>query len=194
MQNAKGDLTPTNMVKEIDKLRDDLVRGIVSQAKNLQDEIKEFKTLSFEEIQAFIEMAHMNYGAKLGGKKGNMQFLSFDGDLKVEITVADHIVFNESLQVAKSLIDEFILANLNGSNDHIRTIVLQAFEVDRKNKVNTGKILNLRSLNIDDELWQRAMNAITDSIMISGSKSYIRVYERDAQGDFKHIALNAAAV
>ena len=40
-----------------------------------------------------------------------------------------------------------------------------------------GQVLALRRLNIEDKRWQRAMTAISDAIQITGSRSYLRVYE-----------------
>ena len=41
----------------------------------------------------------------------------------------------------------------------------------------------LRRHKIEDDRWQRAMQAIGDSLQILDSKAYVRVYERDAHGN-----------
>jgi hypothetical protein len=54
-------------------------------------------------------------------------------------------------------------------------------------------VLGLKRLNIRDEKWQRAMQAIADSVQVSGSKPYIRIYERIGDTDqFKPISLDVA--
>jgi hypothetical protein len=72
--------------------------------------------------------------------------------------------------------------------------VNDAFQVDKTGKVSTTRVLGLRRLDIDDPDWQKAIKAITDSIQISGSKQYIRFYERQENGKYKQISLDIAAI
>ena len=70
-----------------------------------------------------------------------------------------------------------------------------AFQVDKTGLVSTGRILNLRTLKIDDEKWLRAMAAIGDSMRVASTKPYIRFYELDeAAGDYVPISLDVAAL
>lgn len=78
-QNAQGHFIPESMIKPIDLERDRLVRHLVDRASELSGELADFKTVAFGDIEAFIELSAEQYGAKLGGKKGNVTLLSFDG-------------------------------------------------------------------------------------------------------------------
>ena len=80
-----------------------------------------------------------------------------------------------------SLIDECINAWGVDSRPEIVTLIDHAFQVDKEGKINRNALLSLRRLDIKDETWQRAMQAITDSIRIDGSKLYYRFYERDVR-------------
>jgi hypothetical protein len=53
-------------------------------------------------------------------------------------------------------------------------------------------VLALRRYEIEDERWQRAMKAIGEAVQIIGSKTYIRVFERNAAGEYVPIALDVA--
>lgn len=56
-------------------------------------------------------------------------------------------------------------------------------------------MLGLKRLNISDEKWLRAMQAIGDSVRVSGSKPYLRLYERIGDTDqYSPISLDVAAV
>jgi phage FluMu protein gp41 len=68
------------------------------------------------------------------------------------------------------VIGECIRTWSKGSNDNIKAIVDQAFKVDKAGKINTGTVLNFRSLKITDEKWLRTMDAISDSTRSSGSE------------------------
>ena len=126
---------------------------------------------------------------------GNVTLVSFDGRYKVVRQMAEHIVFDERLQAAKLLIDECIQAWAKGSNANIKVLVNDAFQVDREGKISTGRVLGLRRLDIDDDKWSQAMRAIADSMNVSGTKPYIRFYERNERsGEYVAISLDMAAL
>ncbi|ECZ4733075.1 DUF3164 family protein, partial [Salmonella enterica] len=53
----------------------------------------------------------------------------------------------------------------------------------------------LRRLDITDERWLKAMDAIGEAVQVVGSRSYIRVYERVGDSDqYRPIALDIAGV
>ena len=82
-----------------------------------------------------------------------------------------------------------------GSNANIKALVNDAFQVDQQGKISTGRVLGLRRIEIQDEKWLRAMQAIADSMQVASTKPYIRFYERDdASGEYCPITLDVAAV
>lgn len=193
--NAQGHLVPVATIKDIDIARDELVREIVNKAKELHSAIARFKAGTFEDIQAFIELSAEKYGAKIGGNKGNVTLMSFDGRYKIQRTVAENITFDERLQAAKQLIDECIHAWSEGVNDNIRALVNDAFRVDKEGDISIGRVLGLRRLDIKDAKWQQAMAAISDAVQVIGSKSYVRIYERQSDIDkWEPIPLDVASV
>ncbi|CAB3764193.1 DUF3164 family protein [Paraburkholderia humisilvae] len=195
VQDARGRLVPESMVKPVDQLRDQTVQALVDQAKRLQAQLGEFKTRAFSDIAAFVEASHEQYGVKAGGTKGNITLITFDGRFKVVRQIAEHIQFDERLQAAKELIDECIREWTKGSSDEIKALINEAFQVDKQGNVNTGRILGLRRLAIEHPKWTTAMRAIVDSIRITGSKPYVRLYERDDETEeYRPISLDLAAI
>ena len=67
-----------------------------------------------------------------------------------------------------------------GVNENLRAIVDDAFNVGKSGLVSTSRVLGLRRLNIKDATWKKAMDAITESMQVVSSKTYMRFYERDA--------------
>jgi hypothetical protein len=106
----------------------------------------------------------------------------------------DNITFDERLQIARELIGDCIKKWSDGSRNEIRILVQDAFQVDKTGKVSTARVLGLRRLDIHDPDWQKAMAAITESIQISGSKQYLRFYERNEQGEHIQVPLDIAAL
>lgn len=194
VMNVKGHLVPQSSVKEIDKLRDDVVKKMVEKSKELNQVMRDTKEVMFSEFENFVDVSAQEYDTKIGGEKGNTSLFSYDGQFKVQLAVNDNIVFDERLQVAKSLIDECLNEWTADSNDNIKALIGNAFQVDKEGKINTRRVLGLRSLKISDPKWLKAMEAISESIQVISSKEYIRVYERDEHGKYQQIPLDFSNV
>ncbi len=194
MTNEKGYLIPLDKVKPVDKLRDETVKQIIDIGHELNLAMTAAKAHIFKLFTDFVDLSAQEYSVELGGKKGNTTLYSFDGRLKVQIAVSDHIRFDERLQVAKQLIDECIADWSTGSNDNIKVLINNAFQVDKEGKISTTRVLGLRRLDINDDKWLNAMQAIGDSIQITDTKEYIRLYRRNAEGQYQQIPLDFANV
>ena len=195
MEDSQGRLVHVDNVKEIDKTRDGLVRYLVDNALKVQKKMMDFKARAMSEIEAFVELSAAEYDVKLGGKKGNITLYSFDGRYKVQVQISEYLVFDERLQVAKSMIDECFTNWTQDSRSEVKTIINDAFSVNQEGKINVRRILGLRRLDISDPLWQKAMQAISDSLQVAGTKSYMRIYERIGKQDqWRNISLDFAAL
>lgn len=194
-QDASGNLIPESKVKDIDKLRHQVVTDLCHMAKQRRDGLAEFKAKAMQEVAALVATSMEQYGVKTGGEKGNVTLTSFDGKFKLVRQMQDRLVFGEQLLAAKALIDECVQAWSKDANDNIRALVNHAFQTDKEGKINTGRVLGLRSLNIQDEAWKQAMQAIADSTKTASTTPYVRFYERDeGTGEYKAISLDVAAV
>lgn len=192
-RDAQGNLVPESKVKDIDKLRTELVIRLCQMAEEQAAGLKEFKLTTMTEVAAFVAISLEQYGVKTGGNKGNVTLTTFDGRYKLVRQMADNIVFGEQLMAAKELIDECVHEWAQGANDNIRALVNHAFQTDKEGKINTGRVLGLRRLAIRDEKWQAAMQAIADSMQTQSTKPYVRFYKRDEAGVYQPIVLDAAA-
>lgn len=195
MTDAQGRLVPEEHVSGIDKLRDQTVLRIVEKVKAVRSDLLKLKEDIRKEIFDFLDISFEQFGKTHGGQKGNVSLLSFNGQYRVLVAVAEHVVFDERLQVAKTIIDECIRRWSMGAQSELKALVSDAFNVDKAGKLNVNRILGLRRLDISDPEWKRAMQAITESICIAGSKQYLRVYERDEKDDsYNQISLDFAAL
>jgi hypothetical protein len=183
VKDHEGRLVPEKLVKPIDKKRDKVVRRLYARALKLQTQLANFREDCMLDMASFIEESAQEYGACVGGKKGNVTLYSFDGEIKVQRSIAEFMTFDERLQVAKELIDQCIHEWAKGSRSEIKALVEHAFQTDKAGKINTNRVLSLKRLNISDEKWLQAMKAITDSVQIVGSKTYVRFYTRKGNGD-----------
>lgn len=193
-QDAKGRLVPESQIKAIDKMRDELVRSLMTKAEAVNKIIADFKREAFSEIAAFVELSVGEYDVKVGGAKGNVSLLSFDGELRVQRSIQESISFDEQLQAAKELIDACLREWTEGARPEISLLVQDAFRVDAAGKIRTGSVLALRRLDIKDKRWVKAMEAIGNALQVVGSKSYVRFYKRDSTGAYQALPLDIAAV
>lgn len=193
--DAKGVMTPQQLVKDIDKARDTIVGEVVTRAIEVNRLLADFKLQAFADIAAFVDLSANEYGVSLGGNKGNVTLYTFDGQYKIQRAMQDRIAFDERLQAAKSLIDECLAEWTEGAKPEIHAIINRAFQTEKEGEVNTGSVLALRRLDIADERWKRAMIAIGEAVQVVGSRSYIRVYKRVGDtSQYEAISLDIAGV
>ncbi len=107
-KNHKDQLIPISQIREIDKLRDELVKKLVEDAQEVQNILREYKMRAFSEIADFIELSAERYDVKLGGKKGNVTLYSFDGKYKIQRAINENMSFDEGILSAKTLIQECV--------------------------------------------------------------------------------------
>ena len=194
-KDAAGNLIPESKVKDIDKLRPQVVTDLCTMAEHARDGLAAFKLHAMQEVAALVATSMEQYGVKSGGEKGNVTLTSFDGKYKMVRQMQDRIVFGEELLAAKALIDECVQEWSEGANDNIRVLVNHAFQTDKEGKINTGRVLGLRRLAIKDAAWQQAMQAIADSMQTASTKPYVRFYKRDdGTGEYRAISLDVATV
>lgn len=193
-RDAQGRLVPLESIKEIDLARDALVAEVIKKANQVSAQLTSFKASLAADLQAFLELSAEKYGAKMGGVKGNVTITSYDGKYQVMRAIADQLIFDERLQAAKELIDDCLREWTRDSGAEIRALINDAFQVDKKGRVNTKRILGLRKLKIDHPKWLQAMEAISDAVQVVGSCTYYRLYERDANGNYQQIPLDLSSV
>ena len=193
--NALGHLVPISMIKEVDLDRDELILDLFSKATELRDEMGHFKAHAMGDVSAFVDLVAEKYDAKLGGKKGNISLLSFDGCQKIQISIQEHLHFDERILAAKEIIYACVAKWTQDSNDNVKALIDLAFKADKDGRLATGKILSLLRLEIHDPEWTNAMEALKDSIQIIGSTSYIRFYQRQQANDkFEQVSLDLASM
>lgn len=193
MTDPRGAMVPMETIKPVDKLIDGEVRKILGFAQDLSAQVGRFRQHTLDDFDALAALLDQEYGAKAGGAKGNMTFTSFDGCMKVTLQVADNFVFGPELQTAKKLVDECLNSWTGDSGPELQAVVNQAFNVDKEGQVNRSELFRLLRLDIADERWRSAMQAIRDSMRVDGSKRYVRFYVRpNAQAGWSAVTIDVA--
>lgn len=181
-RKADGSLVPEDQIKDLDKLRDQMVMGIADKVLSLKQEMIRTKADVVEDIEAFMETASEQYGVNYGGEKGNLTFTSFDGNIQIKYYSNDYLTFNEGIYVAKQLIDEFLEDITKDSSKSIKQIVNNAFNL-KQGRMDVKAILKLRDINETDPRWVKAMGIIDESRQyVTGNKA-LRLYIRNRSTD-----------
>lgn len=194
MKNAQGNLIAMENVREVDQIRDALVRELLLEGAEVAAKVAAFKQKAFEEIEAFAELSAEKYGVKRGGTKGNISLSTYDGAYKIDLARQERQTFTEQLAAAQTLILECFGEWTEGSRDEVRVLINEAFQTNRAGQVSTGKILRLLRLEIKHPKWELAMQAIRDAIQVIGTASYINLYRRaGADGKYVRIPLDGSS-
>lgn len=193
VKNAAGHLVPENQVREQDKLRDSIARELANQAVAISDALATFKAKALADIDDLIAISLDRYKVKMGGPKGNISITTYDGEFRIEKALANRLCFTEEILAAKELIYACIRKWSAGADRHLMALVDRAF-TGRNGEIRTNDVLDLMRLEIDDEDWKSAMEALKDSIQVNGKAVYIRVYRRVGDDRYEPINLNLAGV
>ncbi|TDP46048.1 uncharacterized protein DUF3164 [Zavarzinia compransoris] len=189
MEDAQGRLVSVSSIKPEHLIEDGVVRALMTLALGLSEEIAQFRAHATAEVSAHLDLLAEKYGAKRGGKKGNVTLKSFDGSLKVELAIGETITFGPELETAKALLDQYLDEVSAGADEGLRRIVMETFSVNKAGKIDQNRILALRRIEIDHPLWARAMDAIGDAIRPAMSREYFRFYRRQPGGRYEGVPL-----
>ncbi len=195
VNKGKGEMIALSAIKPEHIEEDELVRRLSIKAAEVNKVLATLRAEVFDEVMAYRELLAEKYNVKRRGTKGNITLTTVDTSLKLSIQVSDTLTFGPELEVAKEIIDGCIRRWSEGSNDNIRALIDQAFQVDKQGKLNTDRILGLKRLKITDETgeWEKAMTVISDSVRVMASKEHARFYSVDKDtGNAARIPLDLA--
>lgn len=177
-RDAKGNLVHERNVRETDRDMDAVVRRIHGFGEPLSEQMWRFRDHTTADIAAFADRVVERYGGKIGGRKGNIQLLTFDGCRRVLLAQADRIAVGPEIVAAQALVEACVARWAAGSRRELRALVDQAFVAREDGTVSVAELLRLRRVEIDDAEWRTCQDAIADALRPTGKAEYIRLYRR----------------
>lgn len=190
-EDAQGNLIPEKKVKPKHKAEDKLVRELFDAALAQYAAMRELRGRIFGEVDEFMELLRESYGVEgRGGKKGNLELTTYNGEFKVKVQVSDRLTLGEEVLPAQELVEACVADWSQGASDNLVSLVRKAFQADDSGALNIKRLLSLRDLEINDPRWQRAMEALNDAIHVSSSKRLARFYRRNAEGGYEPVPLD----
>jgi hypothetical protein len=187
VKDSQGRMVPLEMVKPLDAQRDDMVRALFEAFAKVQEAAHTFRDWADSEIDSHIGLVAEKYGVKKGGQQGNLVLSSYDGQMRVVRAVDKVIAFTDEIHAAKALIYECVEEWTSEARPEIKVLVEDAFRQDKQGHLSVDRILGLLRLDIRDDRWQQAMQAIRDSVRVQNTRTYLRFYRRTPEGNYVHI-------
>jgi hypothetical protein len=179
--DSKGNPVSEEYIPLLDRKRDSMVEKVFKKVKKLENDILSTKLEVIKEVDSYLA-ERAKAGKVKEAWKGNICLETFDGSKKINRSMDDLISFNEQLQMVKTVIDEWISDRLTGIDDSLAKVIRQAFSVDKRKRINTSSIMKLLQLDIKDSKWQKAMNLLKDSIVVTSTRMYLTFSEKIQNG------------
>jgi hypothetical protein len=186
-KDAQGRLVPLEMVKPQDQQRDELVRSLFAHHAAVRQTCDRFRVMADGDIDAHLKLIQEQYGVKRAGQVGNLVLSTYDGQYRIVRAVDKQITFTDEIHAAKQLIFECVKEWTKDTRKEIQVVVDDAFRQDKQGHLSADRILGLLRWDIEDDRWQRAMQAIKDSVQVQSTKTYLRFYERKADGAYQYV-------
>lgn len=200
IERPDGSTIAYDKLEPAKQLEHDLVERLCAEAERQSHMLSAFKCQAISEMVAARVMMLDDWGVKKGGPDGGLTLRSVCGRHMVKMTVSKHVTFGPELEAAKALIFEVVEDELSkGASKFIHDLATRVFSLNKRGRIDTQGILNLREVECEDERWKRAMDAIDQAILRDSSTTYVNFYRVDPSAEPKasgetRISLNLAEV
>lgn len=191
-----GTAIPYNRTTPVERLMERSSAKILKEALAVNKKLVAFR----ETIEALSEEAFDAFMAanKTERKhKGNFTWYNFDRSIKIEVAISEPIQFDDlTIKAAKEKFDLFIEENVSSKNDFVKPMILEAFQTQRSGSLDTKRVLGLarHERKVNNEMFSDAVQLIQQAIRRPKSKTYYRVWVKDASGQYNNIELNLSSL
>jgi hypothetical protein len=193
--DENGNKIPYARTIKTERLMETKGAKLLRDAKSIHQKLSDYKAL-------FIEVCDTIYSEFLAEKevstdrKGNFTWYNFDRSLKFEKKLHESISFDDLLITsAREKFNMYFSENITSKDDFAKEIVMKAFETSN-GKLDPKRIFDLLRYKskVKDALYQSAIKDTEDAIRRSISKTYLRISERQKDGEYKAIDLNFSSI
>lgn len=180
-QRADGSLLPESLVKDEDKLKDELVVDLSQKILDLRAQMDELKHDVMKDMDDFLKLMAEQYNCKIETKCGSYSLTSFDGKYRLRIETNDYTRYTEKVYIAKELIGAYLDDTTKDAPEAVKAIVSTAFSL-HQGHFDAKAIGRLRQLSIEDERWVRAMEVLDDAREVVTTGRSLRLYVKKDSG------------
>lgn len=175
LEDSQGRYVPLRLIRPERVVEDQTVRDLVARAEAASAALADVKHGLLADTDAYVALVGERYGVDVPAA-ANLTMESYDGRLRVERVRADRVTIGPEIQAAEILIRQ-ILDEINDPT--ARAIVDRTFRRNpRTRELSAARLVDLVRVEIDDDRWRTAVQAIRDAMRASGSVTYFRAYRR----------------
>jgi hypothetical protein len=193
MSDGTGGYRAVESIAPMKLLQDQMVRREFGWAFAIAAQLRRFREHLMDNLDTFDAMTFEKFGVKVGGKKGNRTYSTFDGLMQIEVRLQDRVAYGPELMAAKALFDECLNEWAAETRAEMRSIVTNAFNTDQAGQINRNNVHTLLQTQSEDERWLRAQDAIRAAIYVVGAKEYVLFkFRKDHREELVTLKINLA--
>jgi hypothetical protein len=183
VMDAKGNLLNKANLTPFQREEDNLCNALFVKAQTIQTAMAMFKHESMSMVEEVLERCLKEHGIKKFAKiKGNVQFTSIDGLIKIQRSIDDRIEVNAISEVARQLISQYKQTIEQNAGEDAKAWIDTTFE-GKDGNLSVSKVVDFMNKDIDHPLYRQAVDALRKSLFVNGSKAYLRFYFREDSDD-----------
>lgn len=169
-----------------ERMKGDAVYGLTNIAKDIHQQMKDFKKDAFETMQTLYSCLQ-EYSERHAESKGNFRLEV--GDFRVNYRRQGKATFDERADQAEKHIIDFV--NSKFANDEDTKDLIMSLLERKKGDLDVNLIQKLYAMEdrFNDPNWKKGIELLKESYQYSHSKDYITFEERDANNEWKTINL-----
>lgn len=190
----RGQEIPSNYIHKLDKEKHSAAERFVKQAIKLNESMARFKAEVIAKCDELYNRAlEENKITVRQNAKGGYSVMTIDKKMKVVFTISETIRFDDNIDMAQELIQQYLDTLTGGVNPDLKLLINEAFKT-RRGQLDTKRVLGLLKLEIKNETWIRAMDLIKKAISIDGKKRYITFWSEDSEGKETAVKLDFSSI
>jgi len=192
--DGRGNEIPRSLVDPVILARNDTVEMIVKSALALEARMVKEKEKIMERIWKYEIKKRARLAVDESTKKGNMTLTNINGDKQVEVSLHDVITLNDMRNEAETVFDECITALASDARQELVAIFRQAFNLDKKGRVDMSALRRLKALQIKHPLWKTFQDLISRAEEVESTRQYLNIRTREENGKWKTVNLNFSSI
>jgi hypothetical protein len=193
---ATGEAVPVSFLKKSDKVKEAKAAKIFKAAIQAEAALSNLYKMMNEDMAEIAKLIKVEYKIKYEKDKrdgkGSFTWYNFDKSLKVEADINEIAKWDAALMTeAYAHFSAYINTNLTEANELIAALVNNAFG-NNKGQIDSKKVFQLlkHQGKIKHSKFQKACELIKQAQGIDCTKLYMRVWAKQADGQYRNINLN----
>ena len=179
--------------KAYEEIRDETIVSLCTGALSLQQTIIDFKSKALSDMNTVYDLL-LEYSSRYK-EEGKGNFSIEKDDFRIVYRNATLMKYDERANTGKRHILDFVEKRWEG-DDETRNLILTLLNEQASGDLNARDVNKLIKMenSFDDVNWREGIKLLKESYNEVATKSYIRFYTKDGQGEFKPIVLNFASL